>query len=1042
MSTERWERTKQILEDALRLPPDDRRSFMESACGSDTALCIELQSLIDAHEQAGTGFLADDAFQVLELNSATSPQVQPGQLVGQYRILSEIGRGGMGVVYCAEDIKLGRRVAIKFLPLETTGDPNAFWRFEQEARAASTLDHPNICGVYQLGEHEGKPFIAMQLLDGQTVREWIEAAHTRPNLSEVLDFAIQIAEGLEAAHAQGIIHRDIKPANIFISKRNQVKILDFGLAKFVENVEAADRPSGDIEALSAFSGDPSLTRTGMSLGTPFYSSPEQIRHEKLDIRTDIFSLGLVLYEMATARRAFGGDTITFFRNAVLNDSPIAARRLNPEIPPALERAISKMLQKDRNQRFQSAGEIAAELRQIREQLFPPPAKSRRGVNRIITRFSDWTRRNQRGLFVAAAALVTLALAFAVRHYRYLAASKLTEQDTIVVADFSNNTGDSVFDSTLKQALTISLGQSPFLNLLPDRKIRTTLREMTKSGNIPILGDIAREVCQRSGSKAVVAGAIASLGSEYVLGLKAENCINGELLGEEQITARVKQDVISTLGDAATRLRGKLGESITTIKKFDVPLREATTSSLEALKEYTTGGQVENEKGASDAIPYYQKAIKLDPNFARAYSALSGVYFDAGESSLAASYATKAYQLRDHGTDLERIQIATTYHNFATGNLEKAAQAFEQWSQFRPMSPSPHTNLGYIYSQLGFNDKALTETLKARGLGLSGEVLNDVMSCYIALGQLQQAKQTFAQADSLHMNLPGNHNNLYLVAFLEHDRAVMDREAAWATSKPEAEAGMLYLQSLTSAYDGHLKRARDYSSRASAAALAENQKETALSYRADAALREALFGNASKADRDLAKERLADYGQDAQAVAAFAYAFAGNRAKGKALAEKLAQKYPENTIVQSHYLPVIRAQIALDENHPAEALEILNGAQPFELGQPAQIISLNMYAVFVRGQAYLAVQDGRNAAREFQKILDTPGMALNEPIAALVYLGIARANASGAKTSQSSDADASRAKSRTAYQDFLTLWKDADPDIPILKQAKAEYSKLQ
>jgi tetratricopeptide (TPR) repeat protein len=850
-------------------------------------------------------------------------------------------------------------------------------------------------------------------------------------MADVLDFAIQIAEGLEVAHANGIIHRDIKPANIFISKRKQVKILDFGLAKFVENAELAEHWAEEGEAPAAFSGDPSLTRTGVSLGTPSYSSPEQIRREKLDARTDLFSFGLVLYEMAGGKRAFAANTTTIFRNAVLNLPATPVRQLNPQVPPALERVISKMLEKDRNQRYQSAGEIAAELRRIREE-FSSPLRSGTSAKRRMAVWSDWIRRNRRKILVAAAVLLAVGLALAIRHYRYVQASRLTEKDTIVLADFSNNTGDSVFDSTLKQALTIALAQSPFLNLLPERKIRATLRQMTKPENTPVLRDVAKEICQRSGSKAYVAGAIAALGSEYVIGLKAENCINGELLGEEQLTAKKKEDVISSLGDAATRIRSKLGESIATIKKFDVPLREATTGSLEALKEYTTGGQVENEKGASAAIPHYQKAISLDPNFARAYGALSRVYSDAGESALAATYATKAYQLRDHGTDFEKMQIDADYHSFATGNLEKAAQAYEQRAQFRPWSPSPHTNLGYVYGQLGFNDKALAENLKAHGLGVSGEILSNLMSAYIALGQLQQAKATFSEAESQHMNLPLNHNSLYLIAFLEHDNAVMDRESAWAMGKPEVDAGMLYLQSCTSGYYGELRRAREYSRRASAAALAENQKETALSYRADAALREALFGNSAEAERDLRKESIAPSGQDVQAAAAFTYAFAGDRARAKALADKLAQKYPENTLVQSNYLPVIRAQIALDDKNPADAVEILKPVLPFELGQPAQIISLNMYPAFVRGQAYLAQHDGVAASQEFKKILDTPGMGLNEPIAALARLGLSRAYVLQGK----------KDRARFGYEEFLALWRQADSDIPVLMQAKAEYAKLK
>ena len=555
-----------------------------------------------------------------KVNTAAAPTQSPENLLGSkvshYRILQLLGGGGMGVVYKAEDLKLGRRVALKFLPSELANDPKAFERFEREARAASALDHPNICSIYQLGEYEGQPFIVMQLLEGQTLREWIEhaASKTTPTRTEQLqDIAIQIANGLEAAHQKGIIHRDIKPANIFVTSRGEAKILDFGVAKFMVADGVAEDASirsdpGSCGHLDV--SDTRLTPTGVSMGTPSYLSPEQVCGEKLDARTDLFSFGLVLYEMATGQQAFPGKTGAVIRDAVLNVPAVPVRQLNQHLPVKLESIIGRALEKDRARRYQSATELRADLEQIQAG----------GVKNLIaekpdrlapaSRFASVTR----GAALAVLAILAGGLVAFGFHYRSERAKRLTEKDTIVLTDIANSTDDPVFDGTLKQGLSIALSQSPFLNILPENKVRATLTLMRQPENVAISNELAGELCQRSGSKAYVSGAIAALGSEYVIGLKAENCQIGETLAEEQVTAKSKEEVISMLGKAASQLRQKLGESISTIRKFDVPLREATTNSLEALKEFTIGGQIENEVGAAAAIPYYQKAIALDPLF--------------------------------------------------------------------------------------------------------------------------------------------------------------------------------------------------------------------------------------------------------------------------------------------------------------------------------------------------------------------------------------------------------------------------------------------
>jgi eukaryotic-like serine/threonine-protein kinase len=954
-----------------------------------------------------------------------NPENLAGKKVSHYRILQVLGGGGMGIVYKAEDLKLGRRVAIKFLPAEMASDLTAFGRMEREARASSALEHPNICPIYELGEHDGQPFIVMQLLEGQTLREWIEhASHeTAPSrVKQLLEIALQIANGLDAAHQKGIIHRDIKPANIFITTRGEAKILDFGVAKFMGLAEPPDDASAGEDS-AATPADPSLTRTGITVGTPSYLSPEQVRCERLDARTDIFSFGLVLYEMATGQRAFTGNTAAIIRDAVLHMPEVPVRQLNSELPVELEVVIARALEKDRDRRYQSAVEIQADLRQV-----SPPE-----IIRVKTNPAALSRERTRTRRVAAALVVLICagLIAGAFYYRAQRAKRLTEKDTIVLADFSNSTNDPVFDGTLKQGLSIALSQSPFLKILPESKVRSTLRLMTKPADAALSGDSVSEVCQRSGSKAYVAGAIAALGTEYVIGLQAVNCQIGETLAEEQVTAKSKEEVISALGRAASGLRQKLGESISTIKKFDVPLREATTGSLDALKEYTLGGQVENQKGAVAAIPHYEKAIALDPSFAKAYSGLATLYFDAGESSLAAKYATKAYELRDRGTDLEKVQIDSAYHSFVTGDLQKVAEAYQLWSDLRPQSPSPHVNLGFIYTQMGQNEKALTETLQGLRLGQDGEVYSNTISAYIALNRLKEAKATFAEAESGHFGMPVDHNNLYLVAFIEHDRQAMAREAAAVAGQPGVEDQSLYFQSCTQAYFGKLKEARELSRRAFDSAIRADQKETAAGYRADAAMREALFGNFSEAEREVRNTLDASSGQDLKAVVALAYAFAGDRKRAQSLADDLASKFPENTLVQMNYLPAIRGQIAVDAGNPEGAIELLKPARPYEIGQPAQATMINLYPVFVRGEAYLAIHDGGAAAAEFQEVLNQPGMVLNEPIGVLAHLGLARAYAFQGE----------KEKARLASQEFLTLWKDADPDVPVLKQALAENAKL-
>jgi serine/threonine protein kinase len=568
------------------------------------------------------------------------------QTISHYRIIEKLGGGGMGVIYRAEDTKLHRFVALKFLPHGFAQDSQALSRFEREAQVASALNHPNICTIYEIGEHNGQPFIAMEFLDGQTLEQLLNGQPLP--LERALELGIEIAGALEAAHAEGIIHRDIKPTNIFVTKRGHAKVLDFGLAK----IRPALNATNNAETTLTKDVDPhNLTTPGSILGTVAYMSPEQARAKELDARSDLFAFGAVLYECATGQSPFRRDSTAEIFDAILNRTPVAPVRLNPNLPAELERIIDKALEKDCTLRYQHASEIGADLRRLKRDTETarmavassnatagavPGPSSRLGVGSPI---SVWA--------AVLALLAVVAGGFYLRSRMAPSVTKaapLTEKDSVLLADFVNKTDDPVFDDALKQALTIQLSQSPFLNIVSDRKIEETLRLMGQPAQ-RITPELAREICIRTGSKATVLGSISSLGSQYVIGLSAVGCGNGDTLATEQGQAAGKQDVLKTLGRAAKDLRRKLGESLVTVEKFDVPV-EATTPSLEALQTYSMGGRTRRRKGDAEAIPFFKRAIELDPNFALAYAGLSLAYFNLNQTGLAAENATKAYELRD------------------------------------------------------------------------------------------------------------------------------------------------------------------------------------------------------------------------------------------------------------------------------------------------------------------------------------------------------------------------------------------------------------
>ena len=968
--------------------------------------------------------------------------------ISHYRVLRLIGAGGMGEVYLAEDMKLGRKVAIKVLSAEYTTSKDRLNRFEQEACSASALNHPNILTIYEVGNDDGRHFIATEYIDGLTLRQ--KLAEGPLESREVLDIAVQVAAALEEAHGAGIVHRDIKPDNIMVRRNGYVKVLDFGLAKLTEN--STDRTPSDGEAATRVLVQ---TDAGVVMGTSHYMSPEQARGKPIDARTDIWSLGVLMYEMVAGRVPFEGETSTDVIVGITQKQPSPLARFAPDVPAELDWIIMKALRKAKDERYQTIKELITDLRRLRQKLefevelersAAPDALTRSSIAAVpgaptvsdevaptITKTATTVssaeyivggiRRHKIAAALVAAIVIVAAIAAI---FLYLNKPKaLTDKDTVLLADFVNTTGEPVFDGTLKQALSVQLAQSPFLNIFPEERVRETLRYMNRAPDERVTRDVGLEICRRQGLKALLVGSISSLGSNYVITLEALNAQSGDSIAREQTEANSKEKVLSSLGAAASNLREKLGESLNSIQKYDVPVEQATTSSLEALKAFTMGNEERGKGKPLEALGLYERAITLDPNFAMAYARVAVFYGNTGQMEKAKEYVKKAYELKDRVSERERLYISEKYYGYITGEMPKVIEVLETTARLYPQDYVPHNNLALQYNLLGRFEDARKEAQTAARLSPSNiSALDNLAGAYIALGRFEEAEQITNQIKTIHPESPGEFNNV-VFAFLRNDWNTINTQVESVRGKPQ-EPDLLSVVAQAYFSLGQMSKGEEIGRRAMALYMKDKRTENVAGSLLTLAGDQSLLGKCQDAKQNATAALAQSRGRTILGNAALTFAVCGDIAQSQSILDEMAKNYPLDTALNSLAAPVVRAVIERSRGNYEQAIRLLEQVRTYDM---SFIIGSNNN--YLRGYLYLDLKKGAEARREFQTILDKRGCDIFSPARSLAYLGLARAAAMSGDT----------AASRKAYQDFFALWKDADPNLAPLAEARKEYEKL-